>query len=107
MTVLVSLADAADWVGLDSEVVLAVLRVAGIPLIGLNSDNNDSDNEIFLEVDLAFAMKVGLPIDMNLLFNQRVNNFKAARGFREMRCGLRPPGQGSGDGTVSKSPVGN
>lgn len=86
MTVLVSLNDAADWVGLDSEVVLAALRVAGIPLIGLNSDNG-SDNEIFLEVDLDFAMEVGLPIDMDLLFNQRVNNFKAARGFREMRCG--------------------
>ena len=87
MTVLVTLADAASWVGLDSKVVLSALRLNGIPLIGLNSDNNDSDNEIFLEVDLDFAMKVGLPIDMDLLFNQRVNSFKAARGFREMRCG--------------------
>lgn len=72
MTVLVSLNDAADWVGLNSEVVLAALKVAGIPLIWSNSDNNDSDNEYFLEVDLDFAIENGLPIDLDLIFNQKL-----------------------------------
>ena len=76
MTVLVTLADAAAWVGLAPKVVLAALRLNGTPFIWLNSEANDgSDNEIFLEVDLNFALKVGLPIDMDLLFNQKLERF--------------------------------
>ena len=74
MTVLVSLAYAANWVGLDSKVVLAALRLNGIPFIWLNSEANDgSDDEYFLELDLDFVLEVGLPIDMDVIFNQKLN----------------------------------
>lgn len=105
MTVLVTLADAAAWVGLDSRVVLAALRLNGIPFIWLNSESEDnSDDEYFLEIDLDFAMEVGLPIDMNLSFNQKLISYKQPKAAY---CEPRSPGQGSGDGTVSKSPASN
>lgn len=64
MTVLVSLSDAAAWVGLAPKVVLSALKLNGIPFIWLNSDNDGSDNEYFLEIDLDFAIEVGLPVVM-------------------------------------------
>ena len=43
-------------------------------------DSNDdgsskfgSDDEYFLELDLDFVLEVGLPIDMDVIFNQKLN----------------------------------
>ena len=82
MTVLVSLDDVSAWVGYAPKVVLTFLRLAGIPFIWINSEA-DTDDEYFLELDLDFVLQVGLPIDMDLLFNQKLehfnNNCEAAR----------------------------
>ncbi len=75
MTVLVSLDDVSAWVGYAPKVVLTFLRLAGIPLIS-DKDECGIGGEYFLEVDLDFVEKVGLPIDMDLIFNQRINTYK-------------------------------
>lgn len=75
MTVLVSLDDVSAWVGYAPKIVLTYARLAGIPLIS-EKDECGIDGEYFFELDLSFVLEVGLPIDMDLLFNQKLNTYK-------------------------------
>lgn len=70
MTVLVSLDDVASWVGLTPSVILAYARMAGIPF---KRDGESDTDTYYFEIDLDFVMQAGLPIDMELGFNQYLN----------------------------------
>lgn len=90
MTRLISLGDAAAWCGVDPEVVLSYAVLAGKPVLDMEGEAAEiGSGPVWLEVDYDFVALMGVP-SMNV--DSAVDPARVA-------------GQGSGDGTVSKSPV--